>query len=259
VSCINSAFEKVSWPVQHVLAMQTTCLTPKETSHQTDKKIELETLQYGAFNLGLHVGDCQIKVNENRFTLYDYLPAGAKIQWLEQVHGSQVLVVEQISKQTLQADASITRNKSIALAIMTADCLPILLSNEAGTEIAAIHGGWRPLAADIIAKTLSEMHTDNKQIFAWLGPCISQQYFEVGPEVMKSFIKLEASLLSCFEKTSDDKYHADLVAIATSLLNKQGVMSVSSLNKCTFKEKEKYYSYRRDQQTGRMASIICIP
>ena len=142
---------------------------------------------------------------------------------------------------------------------MTADCLPILLSNEEGSEIAAIHGGWRSLAADIIAKTLSQMQTDNRLIYAWLGPCISQQYFEVGLDVRKSFTELHTSLSSCFKKTADDKYHADLVAIATLLFSKQGVMSVSSLNKCTYNEKEKYYSYRRDQQTGRMASIICIP
>lgn len=260
----DSAFELVAFsPAQNssfdasvlskkIMAMQTTRYPPFT---QDDDDVESP---YQGFNLGLHVGDCAAQVEKNRHYLQTILPKKTTIQWLEQVHGKQVVYIEQVSVEPITADAAITREKNIALAVMTADCLPILLTSQKGDEIAAIHGGWRPLAANIIVNTLNTMQTNATDICAWLGPCIGKTAFEVGEEVKELFVALNPAFSQAFTAHTSGKYLADLQTIAQLQLSDLGVKNISRLPECTFLNTDKYYSYRKNGVTGRMASLICL-
>ncbi len=208
------------------------------------------------FNLGLHVGDEPSKVLAHRQQLSCLLPTDQPLQWFEQVHGDEVAIVTQHQNTPIIADAAVTQSPNVALAIMTADCLPILLTNKQGTEIAAIHAGWRPLASGIVEKTLAKMNAPAQQIYAWLGPCIGERAFEVGEEVRTQFCLLHPALESRFHLVGESKYLADLRSIAMFLLELLGVNNIDSLEHCTYQRNQEYFSYRRDRQTGRMASVI---
>lgn len=270
----NSAIEYVQWPVsldisewqcsdiskknnmkkdiaENILAIQTTRVAPVNGSKNTNSP-------YQAFNLGLHVGDYSALVEKNRQCLHQLLPKDTKIQWFEQVHGAKVAEIFDASDQAITADAAITSNKNTCLAIMTADCLPILIASKYGDEIAAIHGGWRPLAANIISNTLAKMNTSNENLFAWLGPCISAKVFEVGSEVKAAFVQQDECFNLAFIPTGNGKYLADLHKIARLQLEKLGVNQISVLPECTYANTDKYYSYRKNAVTGRMATLICI-
>jgi len=257
----NSAIEHAQWPTatveaknllaNKVLAIQTTRLPFSQA------RAELNS-PYQGFNLGLHVGDCAKQVETNRQSLQQLLPKHTQIQWLEQVHGNAVAKVSQVCEQAITADAAVTNKKNICLAIMTADCLPILLVSKAGDEIAAIHGGWRPLASNIISNTLNEMSTSPEDIYAWLGPCISQHAFEVGSEVKAKFVQQDECFNTAFSATKNGKYLANLHKIATLQLKNLSINQISTLPECTYSNTEKYYSYRKDNITGRMASVICL-
>ena len=273
----NATVELVKWPLNpshslddKVLALQTSRLYPQLLSNQSLS--EEVSSAYGDFNLGMHVGDNAERVSHNRNVLKHFISQqlfnktvksntelidDVKIQWLEQIHGSEVVTVTSVDEQAMVADASITRQKKIVLAIMTADCLPILLSHKTGSEVAAIHGGWRPLAANIIAKTIAKMHSMPSDIVAWLGPCIGKDAFEVGSDVKLAFTQLDVAFNNAFVKQENGKYLADLHQIARLQLASLGVTVIASLEECTYQETEKYYSYRKKQITGRMASLIC--
>lgn len=241
----------MSWPVQNVVAFTTTIHHP---SHKE------QPLPYGNFNLGLHVGDNEENVQSNRELLLEYLPVNTSIQWLDQVHGSHVEVIEECSS-VITADALTTDKKNIALAIMTADCLPIIISSLDGSEVAAIHGGWKPLSKNIIEHTISKMKTPVKDLHVWLGPCIGPDKFEVGAEVVKQFVtedhKFTKAFIAFNLSTNESKYLGDLHLIAKIQLKKLGVQHIHSLPHCTFSNINDYYSYRRSYKTGRMATIIC--
>ena len=194
--------------------------------------------------------------------LLNFLPVKTNIQWLEQVHGDKIHHAVKYSPTPIMADAQYSTEKKLALAIMTADCLPILLASHDGKEIAAIHGGWRPLAQNIIAKTLKFFSSKPEQITAWLGPCIGKTAFEVGADVYQAFIALDESFKPAFSQISlslqaENKYLANLSLIATLQLQQLGVQQVINQSVCTYSHPEDYYSYRRDNITGRMASVIC--
>ncbi len=256
----NSAIEFVQWPIhssidekgidEKILAIQTTREAPNDNFGD-------QTSPYQAFNLGLHVGDCAKLVESNRTYLQKLLPESAKIQWFEQVHGNEVAVISQVSKKAIVADAAVTSEKNICLAIMTADCLPILLVSKSGDEIAAIHGGWRPLAANIISNTFDKMATPAADIYAWLGPCISKNVFEVGSEVKAKFVQKSECFNLAFTAIGNGQYLADLHKIAKLQLESLGINQISTLAECTYSN-DKYYSYRKNSITGRMASLICI-
>lgn len=257
----NSAIEFVQWPVhasipekniaEKVLAIQTTRVAPDNSSGD-------HTSPYQNFNLGLHVGDCAQRVEKNRQSLQKLLPESAKIQWLEQVHGNEVAQIIQVSEKAIVADAAVTNKKNICLAIMTADCLPILLVSKSGDEIAAIHGGWRSLAANIIINTLSKMKTPAADIYAWLGPCISNNAFEVGSDVKAAFVQQAEYFNLAFTAKANGKYLANLHKIAKSQLESAGIDQISTLSECTYLNTTKYYSYRKNAITGRMATLICL-
>jgi len=240
-----------------VLALQTTRVSPDGPSAELSELCEDNTA-YNRFNLGLHVGDCAKQVEHNRQCVQKLLPAKTNIQWLEQVHGNTVAEISSVTKKAIVADAIVTREKNIALAIMTADCLPVLLASKSGNEIAAIHGGWRPLAANIITNTLNKMHTAADQIYAWLGPCIGEEAFEVGSEVQIAFVEQDNIFSQAFSKQSNGKYLANLHTIATLQLNQLGIKQISLLPECTYSQPEKYYSYRKREITGRMATVITL-
>jgi len=248
---INSAFHNIYWPVQNVLAFTTTIHHPNQIKYKG---------QYGDFNLGLHVGDDTTFVQDNRQVLLSYLPSNTHIQWLEQVHSNHAEYIHEHCDSII-ADASITNQKGIALAIMTADCLPIVIASRAGEEVANIHGGWKPLSKQIIQHTVSQMKTPLEELYVWLGPCIGAEAFEVGEDVYSQFIKIDSRFSPAFTSihcnTKKNKYLANLHAIATIQLNTLGIYNISALPHCTFSQKNDYYSYRRQNITGRMATIIC--
>ena len=259
---INRHIHYVDWPAQKVLALTTTRHNPIQPF---DQKVDLT--KYSTFNLGDHVGDNHEQVITNRHSLLSLLPDNTYIQWFEQTHGTDVAVIESVVDNPIVADAAITRAKDVALSIMTADCLPILLATKNGNEIAAIHGGWRPLVGNIIANTLAKMTANPSEIVAWLGPCIGSNAFEVGAEVKQKFTEQSATFEQAFKKRRElltqnqenlgAKYFANLALIARLQLNLLGITNVSGLPHCTFSKKNEYFSYRREGRTGRMASVIC--
>ncbi|WP_201778306.1 peptidoglycan editing factor PgeF [Thalassomonas viridans] len=244
----NRYFCQPDWPVAKVLAFNTSRLHPL--------KDEPLVAPYGNFNLGAHVGDDIAKVEDNRRLLKQFLPESSQIQWLEQVHGNTVAEVLRHNEHPLVADAAITRNPEITLAVMTADCLPVLLTCAEGREVAAVHAGWRPLQAGIIAGTLEKMHSPNKGLYAWLGPCISERAFEVGAEVRQAFVEQDAMFDVAFKPSGQGKYLGNLPLIARLQLSSLGVKHIHAVDHCTYAMQQRYYSYRRDGTTGRMAALI---
>lgn len=242
--------QPIDWPVEGVRAFQTIRTLAPDA--------DVANIDFGNFNVGLHVGDSQASVLDNRQQLNSVLGVEKSIQWLNQVHGNDVAIIREYSEQPITADAAITGCQNIALAVMTADCLPILLSNKSSGEIAVIHAGWRPLASGIIEKTLSKLNASNSEVYAWLGPCISQQNFQVGGEVRDTFIDLDEHLADYFLVDEQNKFLANLKGIAQYLLEKNGVNKIQALSDCTYDKKEKYYSYRRCNVSGRMCSVIVM-
>ncbi len=175
--------------------------------------------------------------------------------WLKQIHTNICIDTEKESVR--EADAAYTRSKAHPLVIKTADCLPILLCNQAGTEIAAIHGGWRGLLNGIIESTLAKFKACPSEIMAWTGPAICKNCFEVGSEVPEAFIEKYPYTEQAFRPgEKPGKYFGSLVEIATLILNNEMVTDLYHSNACTFEEENKYYSYRRGKQTGRIATLI---
>lgn len=257
----SPAFDSIELSVNNVQAIQTTRLFPHIDNTKNTRNFSGSSdssSAFGAFNLGTHVNDNLNQVHANRAHLLHFLPPKSSIQWLEQVHENNVVLIEEVNAVPLKADAMITREKNIALAIMTADCLPILLANIQGTEIAAIHAGWRSLASGIITKTLHQMHSEPQEIIAWLGPCISQQKFEVGEEVKSTFVTLDKKNAQAFLASKNNKWMADLRCLAHMEINAYGVNVINKSENCTFSDPSRYYSYRKQTITGRMASVICL-
>ena len=185
------------------------------------------------------------------------MPGPDKRLWLQQIHSNQVVEFVRDSNQIAKVDGSFTFLKNHACVVMTADCLPVLLTDTQGSFVAALHCGWRGLAGDIIQQCLLQLgpHTkSNEDVIAWLGPAIGPDAFEVGSDVLAAFPEQE----SAFKQKSDNKYLADIFAIASMKLNSLGVTQVFSSNLCTWSDPQRFFSYRRDGQTGRMASLIWI-
>lgn len=209
---------------------------------------------YASMNLGDHVGDDPADVAENRRRFVAHCGLAEEPGWLTQVHGT---AVQEVGGAALpEADAAIARGPGAAVAVLTADCLPILLCADSGDEIAAIHAGWRGLAAGIVATTLSRLHTRPERLLAWLGPAISQPAFEVGVEVCAAFVAGDAGAKACFQPNQRGRWQADLYALARRRLEAAGVGAIYGGGLCTFGDSERFFSYRRDGQCGRMATFI---
>jgi len=215
----------------------------------------VSTGDFESLNLGAHVGDDPAAVAENRDRFVTMCDLPAEPDWLTQVHGTAVSIAGETN--VAEADAAIARYPATVVAVLTADCLPILLCARDGEEIAAIHGGWRGLAAGVIATTLSRMATAPDRLMAWLGPAISQSAFEVGDEVRQAFVDLEAAAAECFERNAQGRWQADLYGLARLQLRQAGVHAVYGGDHCTHGDSSRFFSYRRDGECGRMASFVC--
>ena len=211
---------------------------------------------YNSFNLGLHVGDDAQTVHRNRSLLHDKLQLPQAPSWIRQTHGTCVVTLEQ--DESRDADAAITRHPGQVAVIMTADCLPILLCNHEGTEVAAVHAGWRGLQAGVVESVLANMHSDASDLMAWIGPGISQPHFQVGDEVFAAFADAMVGCESYFVAHGDGYWLCDLAGLALAELTRLGVDQVDRDSGCTYRDAEQFFSYRRDGTTGRMANLIWI-
>ena len=209
---------------------------------------------YESLNLGAHVGDDAKSVAENRRRFLEMCGLPSEPAWLNQVHGTTVYVPG--DNTVPEADAAIGRRAGDTVAVLTADCLPILLCSADGNEIAALHCGWRGLAAGIVAATVMRLQTAPAKLIAWLGPAISQPAFEVGSEVRAVFVALDARAETCFEANERGRWQADLYALGRQHLQAAGVDAIYGGGSCTFAESERFFSYRRGGQCGRMATFI---
>lgn len=216
---------------------------------------------FGGFNLGTHVGDDPARVQENCQRLLSQIPA--QPIWLSQVHGTHVV---ELSADDLQdspeADAVMTAVPGVVCAVMTADCLPVLLSDKAGRLVGAAHAGWRGLVAGVLEALVSQMvvrgQIDSRDLVAWLGPAIGPEAFEVGDDVRQAFIDLDVGYQRYFRPGKAGKWLADLPGLAEAKLQATGVQEITRSGFCTYTAADKFYSYRRDNVTGRMASMIWI-
>jgi len=211
---------------------------------------------YHGFNLADHVGDDPVAVAENRAQLRRMLQLPAEPDWLKQVHG---IGVSTLPAPGATADASVSRQPGQVCAVLTADCLPVLLCDRRGVTVAAAHAGWRGLATGVIRETVLAMGQEPAGLLAWLGPAIGPEAFEVGDDVRQAFLAENAGYASAFVAGAmPGKWLLDLYAAARRQLAVLGVTQVFGGGFCTYRDVQRFYSYRRDRQTGRMASLIWI-
>lgn len=208
---------------------------------------------YASLNPALHVGDDRESVMNNRKLIRESLALPAEPVWLEQVHGNRVVKAEP-EPAPPQADASYTDEPGAVCAVMTADCLPLLLCSLDGRSIAAVHAGWRGLWAGIISHAVAAL--GNAELLAWLGPAIGPRCFEVGEEVRAAFVQKSQAFDAAFESQGNGKWLADIYRLARIELTALGVANIYGGGFCTVTEQDRFYSYRRDTVTGRMATLI---
>lgn len=208
---------------------------------------------FDSFNLAQHVGDNETNVARNRQLLQEQLNIPAEPVWLNQTHSIHCVIPENDANR--DADAAITQSRLHPLAILTADCLPITLCSKQGTEIAAIHAGWRGLFNGIVENTVSKMTSSSKDLMAWIGPAICQNCYEIGVEVYDSFTGKYPQSQSAFIPRNG-KWLANLPQIAELVLNSQGIHAVYQSGLCTYESENELYSYRKQAITGRIATLI---
>ncbi|MBL4852499.1 MAG: peptidoglycan editing factor PgeF [Gammaproteobacteria bacterium] len=243
-----------SWPAPHWVKAVT-----------TTRQGGVSAGAFASFNLAQHVGDTANNVSLNRVQLASLLNLPQSPHWLTQVHGNRVIELSDTDEQGMvpKADASYTRAAGQVCAVMTADCLPILLCHRRHKIIAAVHVGWRGLAQGVIEAALTHFdgHSNPRsshknQMLAWLGPAISSKAFEVGVEVYRT-LALDQDSAACFTTSSDAHWHADLYELARLRLRKAGVAAIYGGEFCSYTDSARFFSYRRDgKSTGRMASLI---
>jgi len=226
---------------------------------------------YQTLNLAYHVGDDVDVVQANRRLLTSVLPGSLRIQWLEQVHGTDV-VMPAINSTKLddpaeqRGDAIYLNTSGVAGAVLTADCLPVFFADQQGSSVAVAHAGWRGLADGILENTLACFKLPPEQVVVWLGPAIGPCHFEIGEEVREVFLaqtcshleREEMSQIAFMPANTEGKWMADLYALARLRLRNAGLTKIAGGNYCTFCEQDSFYSYRRDGVTGRMASLIYL-
>lgn len=210
---------------------------------------------YDSFNLAMHVGDNPLQVIANREKLSTDLQLRSHPLWLKQIHGSAVIPSNHW-QEDIEADGCYATDPNHICAVMTADCLPLLVCNTSGTEVMALHGGWRSLAAGIIHQGLKCFQASPKDILVWLGPAIGSSMFEVGYEVREQFLALSLALEDCFKPSPNKRWLMDIYNIAKIQLNQLGIDKIYGGNYCTHTDYEYFFSYRREGATGRMASLI---
>ena len=225
---------------------------------QTTRVGGVSIAPYASLNLGAHVNDDGIAVAKNRQLLSPYLPS--EPVWVNQVHGIEVIDAAK-SGCLENADASYATQKNVVCVTMTADCLPILLCDDAGTVVAAVHAGWRGLCDGVIEAAVKKMPAQPSSILVWLGPAIGPDAFKVGDEVRAQFMQQDSRAALAF-KTHGDKWLCDMYLIAKQRLNHLDITQIygGSVNEnfCTYTDEARFFSFRRDNLTGRMASLIWL-
>lgn len=213
---------------------------------------------FDTLNLGAHVGDAPEAVRSNRQRLRDALHLPAEPCWLNQVHGAAVIEAAAWSTPPA-ADACIARAPGLVCAVMTADCLPVLFCSRAGDRVAAAHAGWRGLAGGVLESTVSSLGLPGSELLAWLGPAIGPDAFEVGDEVRIAFTSRDAAATQAFRPSHrSGHWLADLYLLARQDLARLGVTAMYGGGMCTFSDEARFFSFRREGRTGRMASLIWL-
>lgn len=210
---------------------------------------------WSSLNLGSHCGDDPVAVSENRSRLRATLDLPSEPHWLRQVHGARVVELGHSLEAEPEADAAIAREPGRICAVLTADCLPVLLCDEAGSAVGAAHAGWRGLAGGVLEATVARLGTP-EHLLAWLGPAIGPERFEVGDEVREAFVARQPQAASAFQPRGGGKHLADLYALALLALRSAGVRRVYGGGRCTHREQDQFFSFRRDGRCGRMATLI---
>jgi len=219
----------------------------------------VSTGPYQGLNLGDHVGDVPGSVSENRRRLQRALRLPSAPAWLSQVHGTTVVDAARpgsVATGFPQADATMTTEVGIVCAVLTADCLPLVLCDRQGTRVAAVHAGWRGLAAGIIERTVEALDVPALELLVWMGPAIGPTAFEVGTEVRERFTVHDPASQQAFQPGNQDRYLADITLLARQRLQRLGIEAIYGGRWCTYSQPESFYSYRRDGDTGRMATLI---
>ncbi|MDB6090110.1 MAG: laccase [Gammaproteobacteria bacterium] len=216
---------------------------------------------FGSLNLGSHVGDILDAVKENRRRVRDALGLPAEPAWLQQVHGTGVADLdasEAWEGSAPPADAATTRVRERVCVIQVADCMPVLLAAADGSAVAAVHAGWRGLAAGVLEKTIRKLGLPPAHLLVWLGPTIGQENFEVGDDVRAAFMAVDAQSASAFQANPRGRWQCDLYALARLRLAALGVNAVFGGSWCTYADPARFFSFRRDGQCGRMAALIWL-
>ncbi len=234
-------------------------LPPGVRALQTTRRGGVSGGPWAGFNLGDHVGDDPAAVAANRAALARRLPAIPV--WLAQVHGTAVAAIDEMADRAAGmpppvADAAVACRAGRVCAVMTADCLPLLFCARDGSVVAAAHAGWRGLCAGVIEATVAAMAVPTAELTVWLGPAIGPQAFEVGGEVREAFVARDAAAASAFVRGEDGRWLADLYGLARQRLAVLGIVDVCGGGECTFADAGRYFSYRRDGVSGRMATLI---
>lgn len=211
---------------------------------------------FDAFNLGARCGDDPDAVAENRRQLETALRLPSSPRWLKQVHGVDVAIEPGFDEP--EADAAVTSKLGTVLAILTADCLPVVFAAKDGSEVAAAHAGWRGLAAGVLEATVAAMETPPDQVVAWMGPAAGPLAYEIGEEVFEAFVSRNPSADVAFAPTRPGHWKVDLYALARMRLADAGVTAVHGGGQCTISDPARFFSHRRDQRTGRIATLAWI-
>ncbi len=245
------------WAVPHGWLRPAWPAPPVVEAWSTTRVGGLSRGPYEGMNLADHVGDDPGTVMCNRQLLVSILGLPAQPMWLRQVHGDSVVRLESTRVDRV-ADASIATTPGRVCTVLTADCLPVLLCDRDGTRVAAVHAGWRGLAAGVLEATVDAMDCSPGKLMAWLGPAIGPAAFEVGPEVHAAFVDADPGAASAFSPSPAGRWLADLWALARLRLARRGIGAVWGGGRCTWGDPGRFYSYRRDGRTGRMASLIWL-
>lgn len=213
---------------------------------------------YDSFNLAQHVGDDPARVAANRASLRERGGLPDEPLWLNQVHGCAVVIHDGPQASPPTADAAVAFEPGRVCAVMTADCLPVVLADRAGRRVGVAHAGWRGLAGGVVEATVQALGVPAADLVAWLGPAIGQAAFEVGPEVRAAFVQRLPAAEAAFLPGAPGKFQADLYALARAVLAQAGVADVHGGGWCTATDRERFFSFRRDGRTGRMATLAWL-
>lgn len=211
---------------------------------------------FDTFNLGTRCGDLPGAVARNRNLLRERLGLAAEPRWLRQVHGSAVAIEPDPDEP--EADAAVSRRPGTVLAVLTADCLPVLLCAGDASAVAAVHAGWRGLSAGVLESAVAAMDLAPGRLLAWLGPAAGPRSYEVGEEVYEAFVGADPGSTACFASTRHGHWLCDLYALARRRLAAAGVDRIFGGDLCTLSDRSRFFSHRRDGSSGRMASLIGI-